>query len=197
MRRYLRLAPKMWSSPTNRAAIDELGLRTGERALDIGAGMGAATVLAARKGAQVVAVEPMPFLRSVLRVRRLAQRARKRIEVQDGAAEHLPVTDGSIDAAWAMNVMHHFTDVDAAIGELLRVLAPGGRVLLVDEDFDDPAHPCHDEVTARRHRDQRHFDEVDPATVGHKLSAAGFTVQEAATARFDGRPAKVVRARKA
>jgi len=194
--RYLRLAPKMWSSATNRAAISELSPHAGDHALDIGAGMGAGTVLAARAGADVIAVEPTPFLRRVLELRRLGQRARTRIDVRDGSAERLPIADSSIDVAWALNVMHHFTDVDAAVGELERVMRPGGRLLLADENFDDPAHPEHDAIRRRRHRAGRHFDDVDPTAIGHKLEAVGFAVQEASIAHFDGRPAKLIRATK-
>ena len=76
--RYARLAPKLWSSPMNRAAIAALDIGPADHALDIGAGMGAGTAAAARAGAQVVAVEPTPFLRRVLKVRRLGQRGRVR-----------------------------------------------------------------------------------------------------------------------
>jgi SAM-dependent methyltransferase len=194
VRRYLRLAPKMWSSPINQAVLGDLDLQRDERVLDIGAGMGAGTMRAARTGAHVVAIEPTPFLRAILRVRRLGQRARRCIVVLDGAAEHLPVTDASIDAAWAVNVMHHWVDVDAAIGELHRALRAGGRVLLVDENFDDPAHPEHDRVCAHRKHEDLHFDHVDPGAMSDKLTGAGFTVHEAATTQLAGRPAKVIRA---
>jgi ubiquinone/menaquinone biosynthesis C-methylase UbiE len=186
----------MWSSPINQAVVDELGIRAGERVVDIGAGMGAGTVLAAREDARVVAVEPTPFLRTVLRMRRLGQRARRYIEVRDGAAEDLPVPDASVDAVWAVNVMHHWTDGATAVGELSRVVRRGGRVLLIDESFDDPAHPEHDAVSARRGRDNLHFDHVDPALVGDSLAIGGFTVHEAASTTVRGRPAKVIRATK-
>jgi SAM-dependent methyltransferase len=194
--RYVRLSRKMWSSPINEAVLGDLDLQRNERALDIGAGMGAGTVLAARAAAHVFAVEPTPFLRAVLRVRRLGQRARTRIVVLNGAAEHLPVTDASIDAAWAVNVMHHWVDVDAAIGELHRVLGAYGRVLLVDENFDDPAHPEHDRVRAHRQHDDLQFDHVDPGSLGNKVAGAGFTVHQATTTQLAGRPAKVIRATK-
>ena len=96
-----------------------------------------------------------------------------------------------------MNVMHHFTDLDAAIGELNRVLRPNGRLLLVDESFDDPSHPEHERFGARRAKSGLHFDHVDPANVASLLAAAGFTVQEASARQFNGRPAKVIRAVKA
>jgi ubiquinone/menaquinone biosynthesis C-methylase UbiE len=187
----------MWTSPVNREAVTVLNIRAGERVLDVGAGMGAAAVLAARSGARVVAVDPTPFMRFVLGVRRLGQRARKRIEILDGAAEHLPVSDGSIDAAWAVNAMHHWADVDAGVSELARVLRRGGRLLLVDEDFDDPGHPDHERIRARRRKQHLEFPDVDPALVGAKFATGGFAVEEAGKTLLAGRPAKLIRATKA
>jgi SAM-dependent methyltransferase len=192
--RYLRLSRKMWTSPVNRAVIALLDLRTDERVLDIGAGMGPSTVLAAQAGAHVVAVDPMPFMRGVLGARRLWQRSRKRIEVIDGAVEHLPVQDASVDATWAVNAMHHWTDLRGGVAELHRVLRPGGRLVLVDEKFDDPSHPDHDRVRNHRHKHHHEFDDVDPAAVGAQLTAAGFTVSEAGETVLAGRPSKLVRA---
>ncbi|MEX0664669.1 MAG: class I SAM-dependent methyltransferase [Acidimicrobiia bacterium] len=194
--RYVRLSRRMWTSPINRAVIGLLDVRASEWVLDVGAGMGAGAVVAAKAGAHVIAVEPTPFLRRVLAARRLAQRSRNRIEVLDGAAEHLPLPDASVDAAWAVNTMHHWSDLDAAVAELERVLRRGGRVLLVDEDFDDPAHVDHDRVDARRHKQHLAFPEIDPAVVGEKLAAHGFDVQKAAKTELAGRPAKVLLARK-
>jgi len=172
-----------------------LDIRTDERVLDIGAGMGPGAVLAAQAGARVVAVDPTPFMRVVIGVRRLWQRSRNHIEILDGAAEHLPVTDASVDAAWAVNAMHHWSDLDTAIAELRRVLRRGGRLLLVDEDFDDPTHEDYERLRSRR-RDPE-FADVDPSAVGHKLAAAGFVVEEARKTVVAGRPAKLVRATKA
>ncbi len=175
----------------------QLDIRADERALDVGAGMGAGVVLAAQMGARVVAVDPTPFMRFVLRVRRLGQRARKRIEILDGAVEHLPVTGSSVDAAWSVNAMHHWTDLDAGIAELRRAMRPGGRVLLIDEDFDDPAHESHEQFRERRRADKHEFAHVDPVVVGAKLEAAGFAVTNADKTVFAGQPAKFVRATKA
>ena len=93
MLRYIRLAPQMWRSDINHAVIKLVNPQPGERVVDIGAGMGASTVQAARLGADIVAVEPTPFIRGILGVRRLFQRRRNQIAVTAGAAEALPVDD--------------------------------------------------------------------------------------------------------
>jgi SAM-dependent methyltransferase len=192
--RYLRYSRSMWMSPVNREVIRQLGIRADERVLDVGAGMGPGVVLAAKAGARVVAVDPMPFMRLVLRLRRLWQRSRNRMEILDGAAEHLPVTGASVDAAWAVNAMHHWNDLDAAIAELRRVLRSSGRLMLVDEDFDDPTHVDYERFSSRRRDQDLEFPDIDAALVGSKLAAAGFVVEEAGKTFLAGRPAKVVRA---
>ena len=51
--RYLRYLPSMWSSDVNAAVIDELGVRSIDRVVDVGAGMGAGVIPLASTGAQV------------------------------------------------------------------------------------------------------------------------------------------------
>src|SRR5262249_50047065 len=65
--RYLRLLPRMWRSEVSSEIVRAIAPKSGERVVDLGAGMGAACVEAARTGATVVAVDPTPFMRSVLR----------------------------------------------------------------------------------------------------------------------------------
>jgi SAM-dependent methyltransferase len=199
MLRYLRHASRMWSSDVNAAVIDLVAPTEGERVVDIGAGMGPGTVLAARAGASVVAVEPTPFMRSILTTRRLASRQRERITVVDGGAEQIPVDDDSVDAVWAVNTMHHWVDPEQAAAEIARVLAPGGRVVLVDEDFMDPAHPEHEAWGERHHADEDEhehhgFQMVDATHMGDLLSAAGLTDVEAGTRTLADRPVIAVTA---
>ena len=99
-----------------------------------------------------------------------------------------------MDALWTVNTMHHWTDLDAAVHELARVLHPGGRVLLVDEDFDSPAHPAFAHMQERRTHRARHFTEIDPEAVGKKLIEAGFSGVEGSMGSMAGRPVKMVRA---
>ena len=183
----------MWRSEISAAVVALIAPQEGEQVVDIGAGMGPAAVLAARNGASVLAVDPTPFMRRILRLRRLAQQARRRITVSDGAAESIPAVDESIDALWTVNTMHHWTDLDRAVGEIDRVLRPGGRLLLVDEDFDDPAHPAHHHVQSRRSRHAHHFAVIDPLDLAARFQRLGMASASGSVERIASRPCKVVR----
>ena len=192
--RYMSRLPKMWRSPVSREVVRAISPQPGEHVVDIGAGMGPATVLAAKTGASVMAVDPTGFMRRILAVRRLGQRARSAISVADGSAEVIPAADRSIDAVWTVNTMHHWTNLDAAILELARVLRPGGRLVLVDEDFDAPTHPAFAKSQERRTHRRHHFATIDPAAVEAKLIAAGFASAEGSNGSMADRPVKLVRA---
>lgn len=191
--RYLRFAPKMWRSEINDAVLAIVDAKPSETVLDIGAGMGAGTVLAA-KTATVVAVEPTPFLRRVLSLRRLLQSGRGRITVVDGAAEQLPVPDNSIDALWSVNAMHHWVDPAQAAAEIGRVLKPGGRAVLVDEDFADTSHPDYDTFFDPEEPDGHHhgFTMVDAEQMDGLLTAAGLAEVTAEKKLIGNRPAITV-----
>ena len=187
--RWLWKVRTFWQTDLNRAIVDLADPSPGERGLDVGAGMGAATVLAAKRGAHVVAVEPGGTMRLVCRLRRLGNRARRRIVVEAGVAEALPVAGGSTEVLWAGNAMHHWVDHAAAFDEFARVLSPGGRLLLVDEDYDDPTHPDHAKFAG-------HEAELTPVDVAVISAAMGGLGLEASGSHelVAGVPAKVVRA---
>lgn len=199
--RYLRSAPRMWRSAINQAVVDLAAPVAGEHALDIGAGMGPGVIRAAKAGAAVVAVEPMPYMRRILSARRLFQRARSRITVTDGAAESLPVPDNSIDVMWAVNTMHHWTNPEAAAGEIRRALGAGGRVVLVDEEFSDAAHPDFARFGSKHtdgedHENSHHgFTMVDAVEMGELLKSAGLVDIDAGKRTLLERPSIVVTAR--
>lgn len=94
----------------------------GMRILDLGAGTGswARHFTAWFPGAEIVAVEPSEEMR-----------ARAVFSpVVAGDAAHIPVVDGSVDAAWLSTVVHHVPDLGAAAQELRRVVCPGAPVLV-------------------------------------------------------------------
>lgn len=190
--RYVKMAPSMWKSSMNDAVVERLAPMPGETIVDIGAGMGAGSVAALRRGATVQAIEPTPFLRNVLNLRRWLQRKRENLVVVDGSAEHMPLPDHSVEAVWSVNTMHHWVSVEAAADEIARVLQPGGRLLLVDEDFEDPAHPDHERFAAKHAGSHHGFSMVDAEAMGELFEAAGLADVQATEERIDGRPSIVV-----
>lgn len=102
----------------------ELGLRPGRRVADVGAGTGKLTRELVRGGAEVVAVEPVPGMRDVLK------RAVPGVQVLDGTAETLPMGDESIDAITVAQAFHWF-DIPRTLTEFHRVLRPGGRFAVI------------------------------------------------------------------
>ena len=92
-----------------------------DRVLDLGCGDGQIARAVASSGVSVVGVDPTTNQIDVA-----AERAGGPVFAQAGAAV-LPFSDGAFDGVIACLVFEHIDDVDAAIGEVARVLRPGGR----------------------------------------------------------------------
>jgi SAM-dependent methyltransferase len=92
--------------------------------LDLGAGTGKLTKVLATRYARVIAVEPLDELRALLAVRV------PEAEVRAGAAEAIPLDEASVDAVFAGQAFHWFAN-DTAVGEIARVLRPGGVLALL------------------------------------------------------------------
>ncbi|MBI1917029.1 MAG: class I SAM-dependent methyltransferase [Planctomycetes bacterium] len=106
-----------------RPAFAALGDVAGLRVLDYGCGHGMASVVLARRGADVTAFDLSPGYLAEARAR--AQANGVRIDLLCADAERLPFADGSFDRVWGNAVLHHL-DLDRAARELRRVLRPGG-----------------------------------------------------------------------
>ena len=94
---------------------------------DIGSGTGtfARAFVEWFPDATVLAVEPSAAIRAAA----AAKGEHSRIELREGAAEHVPATEASLDVAWLSAVVHH-VDRRATARALVRALAPGGHLLL-------------------------------------------------------------------
>lgn len=121
---------------TARLAADLAAVGPSDVVVDIGCGAGNAARAAARRGARVTGVDPSP---TMLRVARTATRGLPALTWAQGGAESLPVRDGSATVVWALATVHHWPDVDASLREIVRVLAPGGRLLVLERQVQPDA----------------------------------------------------------
>ncbi|HLI45197.1 MAG TPA: class I SAM-dependent methyltransferase [Acidimicrobiales bacterium] len=114
--------------------FDRLGLRGGERVLDMGCGAGRHAFECLRRGAAVVALDADEVeLKGAVSVMAAMAEAG---EVREGGAGlavrgtalDLPFPDGSFDRVIAAEVLEHIPDDVRAMAELARVVRPGGRL---------------------------------------------------------------------
>ncbi len=146
--------------------------------VDIGCGPGAAVRYAARQGATVSGVDPAPVM---LRLARLLTRQRAGVQYLDGAAEALPAPDDAASVVWSIATVHHWSDIDAGLQEVHRVLRAGGRLVAMERRAEAGArgHQSHgwtDEqamVFADRCREHGFTDvHVEQATVGRRSTVS-------------------------
>jgi len=113
---------------------DRLGLAPGDRLLDLGCGAGRHAFEALRRGARVVAFDYDEGELKDVAGMAAAMAADEQIPAEGhsactrGDATRLPFPDGSFDRIIAAEVLEHIAGDEAAIGELARVLRPGGSM---------------------------------------------------------------------
>lgn len=122
--------------------LDRIGVRPGERVLELGPGPGAFTVAAAQQiepGGSLVAVDIQPAMIAAVE-RKVRQAGLINVETRVASAHELPLGDESVDRAFLVTVLGEIPDRQRALAELHRVLKPGG-ILSITEQFMDPDYP--------------------------------------------------------
>ena len=134
--------------------------------VDIGCGEGYLTIEVARWARRVIAVDRSATV--LARAKALAARRRAtNIAFKRGELERLPLDGGSVDVALLCQALHHATDPSHAVAEAVRVLRPGGRLLVLDLR-------AHNEGWVREKLGDRHLGFADEELDG-LLTAAGLT----------------------
>jgi arsenite methyltransferase len=166
-----------------RAIRAALALQPGERVADIGCGPGfLAAEMAAEVGADghVHAVDPSESMLAITRRRQTAAGAAP-LEIAPGNALALPLADAGLDAAVCTQVLEYVDDVPAALADARRVLRPGGRLLILDTDWDAIVWHSRDPARMRRVLEawNEHLaDPYLPRRLPGLLRSAGFELSE-------------------
>lgn len=101
--------------------------RPGGKALDVGCGVGQVVARLSEAGCQAYGVDVSEP--SIARAKKFCARC----EVYDGG--RLPFADNYFDSAGALNVLEHVDQPEAFIAEVVRVVAPGGKVVISSPNF--------------------------------------------------------------
>jgi ubiquinone/menaquinone biosynthesis C-methylase UbiE len=109
-------------------AMRRLAPWDGRTIVDLGCGSGFWLRGYADEAAHVIGVEPDPSLLA------LAVERDPRVRVVPGSAEHIPLPDASVEVVHARFAYFFPPGCDAGLAEVMRVLAPGGTLVVVDND---------------------------------------------------------------
>lgn len=123
IRKSAALEQRHWWYAERRALVKRLvGPLTPARALDVGCGGGGNTGVLRSLGWRVCGLEYSPAAAGLA--------ASRGLPVMRGDARRLPVRDASVDLVMSTDMWEHIDDDEAVARETMRVLKPGGRVLI-------------------------------------------------------------------
>lgn len=128
------LRQSFFSESVREAALAAAGVQTGELAADIGAGSGFVTEALLAAGLTVKAVDPSAQMLEVMRAKFAG---RSNVDYVLGDAEQIPLVDQSVGYSFANMCLHHVENPPHAVGEMARILQPGGKLVITDLDTHD------------------------------------------------------------
>lgn len=156
-----------------------LGLKPGDRVLDVGVGPG----LLAREMAETVGdkgeVRGIDSSEAMLDMTRKRCADLEQADFVQADACDLPYPDASFDAVVSTQVYEYVPDMERALTEAARVLEPGGRIQILDTDWDSTVWSTRNPQRMRKIMDawdEHLYDPHLPTTLGPRLEQAGFRV---------------------
>ena len=147
----------------NDRAIELLQVTESSRVLDLGFGGGLTFAPLLAQGASVVAIDRAGDMVAAAARRHHADVSAGRLELHVGEVDALPLADAAVDRILTVNTVYFWPDLALALGELRRVSAPGGRLVIGIRDG-----------SVMRHVDPAIFTLRTPAELEAALRSAGF-----------------------
>ena len=132
---------------------ETVAAKPGDRLLEVGSGSGILCRMLApqlQPGGRMVGVDISPDMTVEAQNYALSGGVNGEITFETCMAESLPYPEASFDGAIAARLLLHVANPDAVICEMKRVVKPGGRVVVMDWDFDTLTVDHSDRELSRR-----------------------------------------------
>lgn len=169
-------AGAVFNDETILARICEAAALTREsRALDVACGPGIVAAALARPAGEVVACDLTPEMLARAQAR-CAKAGLANVRCMVGRAEALPFDDAGFDAVVCRSALHHFTRPAAALAEMVRVLRPDGRVVILDVMSAEDAEASALHNALEYLRDPSHVRMLPKSELYQRLGEAGLEV---------------------
>ena len=160
--------------------IEIAALRPDERVLDVACGTGVVARLAAERVGDTGAITGLDLNPGMLAVARSVTPSDMAIDWHAASAEAMPLSDESFDVVLCQLGLQFVPDKPAALREMRRVLAPGGRLIMNVTGPTPPPFAIADEAFARHIGPEAAgfvrlvFSLHDPDELQNLISGAGF-----------------------
>lgn len=118
--------------------VRRLALPAGAKVLDAGCGSGTNSLWLARQGFSVTGVDFSEFALGKAKEQARSDGLAERIDLRVGDLTRLEFADAGFDAVFCIGVLMHIPDVEAALEELVRVLRPGGALVIAESNARAP-----------------------------------------------------------
>jgi ubiquinone/menaquinone biosynthesis C-methylase UbiE len=159
---------------------DQLALSPGDLALDVGTGTGHTAFAVAGRGAEVVGLDLTPQM--LAQARKLqASNGIEGVSFLQADAHDLPMGAETFAGVACRRTAHHFVDVDRAVGEMARVLRPGGRLVIDDRSVPEDSFVDRFLNALDTAHDPSHVREYSPSEWARMLESAGLRVLQRET----------------
>jgi len=126
-----KMRETFFSKAVREKAFAVAAVEAGKLAADIGAGTGFITEGLIEKGLKVIAIDQSEAMLVEMK-KKFAKF--EGVEYRVGEAESLPLADNTVDYVFANMYLHHVANPQLAIREMVRILKPGGMLVITDLD---------------------------------------------------------------
>lgn len=178
-----RMIDQVYASPdvaaTRQAVYRSIAPREGEHFLDLGSGPGYLAIDFARSAGPTGSCTGVDLSAAMIQLAGEKAAGIDNLDLNQADITALPFDDARFDAITALQTLAYVPDLDAALGEIARVLRPGGRAVILDTDFDGIVWQARDRTRMRRILDayDSHVAWPDlPRILPTRLKAAGLSL---------------------